>query len=222
MYSHADLGNTDSGLLRVRIHVVDDDPASRESLYTFLQSKGFDAERFESAQDFLASVGSEEAACLITDLKMPGMNGLELQEELARRGFDFPVIVVSGYADVPSTVRAMRNGAVTLLEKPYREEDLEAAVRESVRLVRQRHERRCRQQETVNRLETLTDAEREIMELLLNGTSNKSIASQLDLGLRTVERRRHVLLEKMGVASLPELARMVAEIEICPESSGRA
>ena len=207
--------------LSIRIYVVDDDPASRESLYLFLRSQGRDAERFESANDFLDAVDIDQPACLITDLKMPGTCGLELQEELARRGSDMPVIVVSGYADVTSAVRAMKNGAITLLEKPYSEEDLANAVSEAVRRVATSYDRDRRRKRIEVQLETLTDGEREIMDLLLQGSSNKTIASKLDYGLRTVERRRHILLEKMNVSSLPELARLVAEVEIGAEVNGR-
>jgi len=198
----------------VRVHVVDDNRASRESLYLYLRSQGYDVAKHASAAEFLAAVDKTEEACLITDLKMPGMSGLELQEELVRRGNEIPVIVVSGFADVPSAVRAMQNGAVTLLEKPYREEDLFSAVKESVRRVREERQARERRREVEGKLESLSEGEREIMDFLLQGVSNKTIANKLDYGLRTVERRRHILLQKMGVASLPELATMVSGADI--------
>ena len=207
----------------VPVCVVDDDPAARESLVAFLHARGYAASAYSSGESFLSELNPSASCCVITDLKMPGMSGLELQDELLRRGHHLPVIVVSGFADVPMTVRVMRNGAVTLLEKPYDDRALAAALDEAIAKVRQRHQRSDRARETRGRLENLSAEERDVMDRLLRGHSNKMIAEALEVGLRTVERRRHMILDKIGVASLPELARLIAEMEfldVAAEPSG--
>jgi len=193
------------------VYVVDDDQATRESVCAFVEGLGYVAVPFRTGEEFLKDFDTAWSGCLVTDYRMPGINGLELQSQLSERGSRMPVIVVSGYANVPVTVRAMRLGAVTLLEKPYQEYELASAIREA--LLRDEENRRTarRQAEICERIETLTYEERRVMQQIVAGKMNKWIALELGLGKRTVERYRHNIFEKMHVESAAELARTVAE-----------
>jgi two-component system response regulator DctR len=192
------------------IYVVDDDRAGRESLCDLLESQGFVCAPFASAEEFLAGYDEAEEGCVITDYKMPGMSGVELQAELAERKSLLPVIVVSGFADVPVAVRAMQLGAVTLLQKPLDCGELLAAIDAALALAAERRRSHAQAADLTRRLSQLSSDERSVMDLLLEGRANKAIAKQLDIGLRTVERRRQLILEKMNVNSLPELAALLA------------
>lgn len=195
---------------RLMVFVVDDDPAGREALCELLRSQGRNCEAFSSASEFLERYDSTRCGCVITDYKMPGMNGIELQSALGDRGSNLPVIVVSGFADVPVAVRAMQRGAVTLLQKPYDRDELLAAVDAALALAVQRWRKDARDSEVAARLAALTPDERQVMQMLVDGKPNKMVARELDIGLRTVERRRQQILEKVGVGSLPELAALIA------------
>ncbi len=190
------------------VFVVDDDPAACASVVAVVEAQGFSAQRFESAEAFLHAYRNQ-AGCLIADLRMPGMGGLELQEQLVEAGTSLPVILISAYADVPLAVRAMQSGAVTLLEKPYRQEELLNAIEQALERDRQQREHQQRLSELESRMAELTRGERQVLSLLIQGHTNKAIASRLDLGLRTVEKYRHNLFKKLGVQSLPELVRVV-------------
>ena len=192
------------------VYVVDDDPAGRESLCDLLHSQGLECAAFASAEDFLEQHDDTRLGCVVTDYKMPGMNGAELQAALAARRSRLPVIVVSGFADVPVAVRAMQQGAITLLQKPCDRAELLAAVEAALAVAAQRAQRHADEDEVAARLATLSEDEQQVMQLLVEGRPNKLIAKELDLGLRTVERRRQQVLEKMGVGSLPELASLIA------------
>ena len=195
------------------IAVVEDDDAGRESLHAWLISNGFNATIYASAEEFLAQSNLDAPGCVITDYKMPGISGTDLQSELTKLDVVLPVIVVSGYADIPVTVRAMRQGAVTLLEKPFDNTELLRALEEALRKnFRSRRQRQAASTVQEN-IATLNDAQREIMRLLVAGQPNKTVANQLDLGLRTVERHRQQIFQKMHVESLPELATLLAQAE---------
>jgi FixJ family two-component response regulator len=199
------------------IYVVDDDPAVRQSLAELVQSPGFVCKTFASAEEFLAHHHHEEGVgCVVTDYCMPGMNGTELQTALAKRNSKLPVIVVSGFADVPVAVRAMQHGAITLLQKPFNRNELLAAVETALQVAARRAGEAAAESEIAAQLARLTAEETAVMELLLAGHPNKAIARELDLGLRTVERRRQQVLEKMGVGSLPELACLIAPLRKSP------
>jgi FixJ family two-component response regulator len=195
---------------RLIVFVVDDDPAGREALCELLRSQGRTCETFASAHEFLSRYDRARCGCVITDYKMPGMNGIELQADLAQRGSNLPVIVVSGFADVPVAVRAMQRGAVTLLQKPYDRDELLAAVDTALGLAVQRWQKIARDSQVATRLAALSPDEHRVMQMLVDGRPNKAIARELDIGLRTVERRRQQILEKVGVGSLPELAALIA------------
>ena len=190
------------------VFVVDDDSSVRDSLKILLESFGFKAEAFESASAFLNSDAVNARGCLVADVRMPDMDGLELQEELARRGKSLPTIIVTVHADVPLAVRAMKAGAIEFLEKPYNETALVESVRRGLREASAMGEERQKQEAASKRLATLTDREREVYELLVVGHPNKVIAFKLDISPRTVEIHRAHVMEKMQARNLAELIRM--------------
>jgi len=195
------------------IFIVDDDEAVRVSLQALLEAEGYAAETFASAKIFLASDAPSRRGCLIADIRMPDMDGLALQEELVRRKVALPVIVITGHGDVPLAVRAMKAGAVDFLEKPYDEAVLLAAIRRALAAAEEASARSASFQETEARLASLTEREREVLDLLAAGKPNKVIAYELDISPRTVEIHRARVMEKMQAKSLAELVRMVVAID---------
>ncbi len=197
----------------ITIFVVDDDVQARKSVCALVSSMGLAAEGYASGEEFLASYQEGRRGCVVTDLRMPGMSGLELQQELLRRDWPLPVVMLTAYPRTSVTVQAMRAGAVTLVEKPYRDHELweaiSKAISEEVALWAQKRRRR----EIQARIASLTPSEREVLDRLVGGMPNKAIAQELGLGLRTVESRRHEVFRKMQANSLPELVRLVLEAQ---------
>jgi two-component system, LuxR family, response regulator FixJ len=191
------------------VFVVDDDPGARESVAALVKSRGLQVSTFSSAEEFLSSYDPSKRGCLVLDVRMTGMTGLELQEKLAAQGFTLPVIIITGHADVPMAVRAMQAGAVTFLEKPAAEQELWASIQKALESEHREQQQQSLRAEVESRLETLTQAEKDVMDKLLAGKPNKIIASELDLGLRTVELRRSNIMKKMQADSLAELVRLV-------------
>lgn len=193
------------------VFVVDDDHASRLSVAAYVGAHGYRVQTFDSGEAFLDAYDGNTCGIVISDYRMPGMDGLELQQRLAEQDLPLPIIIVSGYADVPTAVRALRGGALTLLEKPYDQATLLSAVNEASRVAEEWFRVRRRNQEAHERLATLRDGEREVMQMILDGYANKTIASRLDISLRTVERRRHDILDKLGATSLVDLSDLVKD-----------
>jgi len=189
-----------------KICVVDDDESVLESLRELLDAAGYETSCFSSAPQFLASDIHSICDCLISDVRMPEMDGLVLQEELVRREFRFPMIIITGHGDVPLAVRAMRSGASDFIEKPFRHETLLASVERALEpTVRLRDANKIVAQRTA----ALTDRERDVMALLVLGDANKVIAQKLDISFRTVEVHRSRVLAKMQVNNIAELVRLV-------------
>lgn len=193
------------------VYVVDDDPASREAVSLLVDEMGVAAEAFGSAEEFLERYDGQRPACLVTDVRMLRMSGLELQEELNRRGVHMATVVLTAYADTPVTVRAIKNGAVTLLEKPCRDLELWDAIREALEQDAKQCAEDQRRLEMSDRLNALSPSERAVLDLLMDGSPNKAIASKLDVSVRTVEVRRQSIYSKMGADSVAELVRRVVE-----------
>ncbi|MEM6329074.1 MAG: response regulator [Planctomycetota bacterium] len=193
------------------VYVVDDDPASREAVSLLVEEMGVPALAYDSAEAFLDAYDGHRPACLVTDVRMLRMSGLELQEELARRGQPMATIVLTAYADTQLTVRAIKNGAVTLLEKPCRDLELWDAIREGLAQDAAAAGRDQRRQELSARLAGLTPAENAVLELILAGEPNKAIAARLDVSVRTVEVRRKAIYDKMHADSVAELVRAVMQ-----------
>jgi two-component system response regulator FixJ len=195
------------------IFVVDDDNQVRKAVMALVGAMGVETRGYVSAEEFLAEYDGRRPACLVTDVRMLGMSGLELQEELLRRGESIPVIVLTAFASTPGTVRAMKNGAVTLLEKPCRDDELWEAVRDALAADRQSLARDQARVDVRRRLDTLTSKEREVMEFITAGDANKVVARKLGCSVRTVELHRRGVFQKMAADSLAELVRMVVAVE---------
>jgi len=191
------------------VHIVDDDPAVRQAMSLLVRSMGLRPEAFASGNEFLDRCDGSRPGCVLLDLRMPGLSGMELLELMQRHKLSLPVIIISAHGDVPTAVRAMRSGAINFLEKPCRDQQLWEAIQEALR-----HDERVRR-ETIQRgrlrrrLETLTDGEHEVLERLIDGKSNKLIAAELGMSVRTIEVRRSKLMDKMQAGSLAELVRLV-------------
>jgi FixJ family two-component response regulator len=192
--------------------VVDDDDAVRNSLRLLLKSAGIHAEVASSAQDYLGRFDATQGGCLLLDVRMPGMSGLELQQELNMRGATIPVIFITGNGDIPMAVEAMQHGAFDFLQKPFRDQDLldrvqRALARDTENRTRLRHTDRIRE-----RLASLSPREREVLELVTQGKANKMVASDLGVSQRTVEIHRAHVMQKMEASSLAELVRMMMTV----------
>lgn len=190
------------------VYIVDDDRAVRDSLHLLLESAGIVSEVFESASEFLAGFRPDRIGCLVADIRMPGMSGLELQQELVSRKAEIPVIFITGHGDVPMAVRAIKAGATDFIEKPYTVDDIlgavTAATATSVEAGGPDDEAEA---EYLQRLEQLTPRQRETLELIVQGHTNTSAAHCLGISPRTVEVHRAKIMEKMGAGSLAELVR---------------
>lgn len=195
------------------IFVVDDDDLARKAVMALVGAMGVETRGFASAEEFLATYDGRRPACLVTDVRMLGMSGLELQEELLRRGESLPVIVLTAFASTPGTVRAMKNGAVTLLEKPCRDDELWEAVRDGLAADRQTIAVDQSRDDVRRRLDGLTAKEREVLDCITAGDANKVVARKLGCSIRTVELHRRGVFQKMAAASLAELVRMVVAVE---------
>jgi FixJ family two-component response regulator len=191
------------------IFIVDDDPAARNSLAALVKSRRLTVETFSSAEDFLEGYDPAKRGCLIVDVRMTGMSGLDLLERMAANGLNLPVIVITGFADVPMAVRAMRAGAVTFLEKPCGEQELWDAMQMALDAEAQANELQQKRAQIEERYAQLKPIEVEVLERLMAGLTSKTIAYELQLGLRTVELRRANIMNKMGARSLAELVRLV-------------
>jgi FixJ family two-component response regulator len=198
------------------VFVVDDDQAARESLRWLLESVGHAVQCHASAQEFLASYDGSRPGCLVLDVRMPGMSGLELQSHLLERDWCLPVIIVTGHGDVPMAVRAMKAGAVDFLQKPYNDQTLLDRIRQALDLCQQRrlnHDELIRIQANYRQL---TPREREVATLVVAGKSNKVIAAELGLSPKTIEVHRANVMFKMQTHSLSQLVQMWIRLEMAP------
>jgi two-component system response regulator FixJ len=190
------------------VHVIDDDEAVRQSLAFLLTTAGFDVQTYESAPRFLEEAAKIKAGCVITDVRMPGMTGIELLRRVRELKLPLPVIVITGHGDVPLAVEAMKMGAIDFLEKPFEEELLLTSVRSALNVLERDHRRELERAEIEGRLAALSHRERDVLEGLVAGQANKQIAFQLGISPRTIEIYRANLMTKMQAASLSELVRM--------------
>jgi FixJ family two-component response regulator len=190
------------------VYIVDDDHAVRDSLSLLLNSVGIRNQTFDSATAFLAAFQPNRIACLVADIRMPVMSGLELQNELNARKAAIPIIFITGHGDVPMAVNAMKDGAMDFLTKPFRDQDLLDRVRAALSGARAEFDSTQQLQEVRERFESLTPREREVMELVVQGLANKVIAMDLGVSQRTVELHRARVMQKMSVRSLAELVRL--------------
>ncbi len=195
-----------------RVHVVDDDEALRDALGVLLRMAGFAVCTFPDAESVLAEVTPATAGCLVVDVRMPGMGGLELQQELTRRGVTMPLIVITGHGDVPMAVQALKAGALDFFEKPFDDRLLIERVREALAAdARARAERR-EHDAAAERIGQLSPREREVMRMVAEGLSNKVIGARLGISSRTVETHRARVMEKTGATSAADLTRLVLRL----------
>lgn len=202
------------------VFVVDDDLSVREALSSLIRSVGLRVLTFASAQEFLAFERPNATACLVLDVRMPGLSGLELQRELSLRELALPIIFITGHGDIPMTVRAMKAGAVDFLSKPFREQDLLDAIAHSLERDGAARQQRAELAEIQARYDTLTSREREVIALVVRGMRNKQTAAELGITEVTIKVHRHNIMEKMGARSLPGLTGMVDRLQL-PEGGGR-
>ena len=195
------------------VFVVDDDPAMRESLCWLIESIGLKARAYESAGAFLGAFDPAWSGCLVVDVRMPGMNGLELHAQLAEKGNALPVLIITGHGDVPMAVRAMKNGAFDFLEKPFKDQALLERIGQAISHDQKRREAMSRDADFQMRLQSLSPRERQVLDLVVQARLNKQIAATLDLGAKTVESHRANVMRKLGAATVVELVRMVMEHE---------
>jgi FixJ family two-component response regulator len=196
------------------IAIVDDDPSVREGLHSLIRSAGWRAEAFSSAQEFLARRAAEAPSCLVLDLQLPGLSGLDLQKRMAEVDLEIPIVFLSGHGNIPASVQAMKAGAIEFLTKPVEEQDLLRAIREAIE-----SDRRIRQQHAAindlqSRYQTLTAHEREVMQQVISGLLNKQIAAELKITEFTVKIHRGQVMRKMRADSLAGLVRMAESLGI--------
>ena len=196
----------------IGVHVIDDDPAIRDSLDWLFRSRELPVTTWDSGEAFLAAWSPQTRGCLVLDVRMAGMSGLEVLDRLDEQGSILPVIVLTGHGDVPVAVQSLKKGAVDFLEKPFDAGDLVDRVRAALELEARRHTVATTSRALAERLDTLSTREREVMDLMLKGLLNKQIADDLGIAMRTVEVHRARILEKFGVRSAVELAGRLAAL----------
>jgi RNA polymerase sigma factor (sigma-70 family) len=193
------------------IYIVDDDPAVRDSLQLLIEQEGVAVHAFDGAESFLAACSQEWRGCAVIDVRMPGMNGLQLHEELIRRGIHLAIVFLTGHGDIPMSVKAIKAGAVDFLTKPVTAEALLASVRTALMVSEEMYSQTEMYQLITARLASLTERERQVMLLAVAGHPNKEIARRLGISHRTVEIHKGRIMQKTGAATLLDLARLVQE-----------
>jgi FixJ family two-component response regulator len=191
------------------VYIVDDEAPVRKSLSALTKSVGYESKTFDSAESFVEAFDTLESGCLLLDVCMPGLSGLELQEKLRKRHIQIPTIIISGHADVPMAVRAMKSGAADFIEKPFRSEELLVRIRQCMAGEFKRRQSARRQREAESRLASLTPREEDVMRGIVEGQRNKQIAADLGLSARTVEAHRASIMEKLKARTVSDVVRQV-------------
>lgn len=196
------------------VYVVDDDLDVRESLQSLFQSVGLNSQTFGSAKEFLSAKLADAVSCLILDVRLPGLSGLDFQAELARAQMNIPIVFITGHGDIPMSVKAMKGGAIEFLAKPVREQDLLDAVQVALDRARASHDSDMKSRDLRERYGALSIREKQVMGLVCAGLMNKQAAAEIGISEITVKVHRHNVMKKLGARSLPELVRMADFLEI--------
>ncbi len=203
------------------VFVVDDDEAVRDSLCWLIRSVGLAVETAESGQEFLDRFDRNRSGCVVLDIRMPGMSGLDLLERLREAEATIPVIMITGHGDVPMAVRALKAGAMDFIEKPFNDQVLLDCVQRAIERDSQQRQQMLRQAAVETRYAELTPREREVMDLVVQGHSNKSVATRLDISVKTVEAHRSRIMEKMEANSVSHLVRLALALDPSSPHHGR-
>jgi len=198
------------------VFVIDDDPSVLKSLARLLKSLGFYAETFASAELFLARKHYDGVGCIVLDVRMPGLSGMDLQDELSRADYGMPIIFITGHGNIPMSVQAMKKGAVNFLAKPFDDEELLQAVREAIEKDRKAKAERAEVHDALKLIEQLTPREQEVLRYVITGMPNKQIALKLDIAEKTVKVHRGRIMEKLRVESVADLVRLAEKAAIQP------
>ncbi len=193
----------------IKVFIVDDDAAMRKSLRWLIESVGLEVEAYESATEFLEHYQPDAVGCLLLDVRMPGMSGLDLQEHLRTQRISIPVLMVTGHADVPMAVRALKAGAFDFIEKPFNDQVLLERVQRAIEHAQRARSEHAKRAEIDKRIESLTPRERQVMEMVVNGMANKQVAAELGLSEKTIEVHRKHVMDKMEAGNVADLIRMV-------------
>ncbi len=196
------------------VYVVDDDPSVRKALERLLRSAGHEAKTFPSALEFLDFTHPDAPGCLVLDIKMPGLSGLELQDRLADKGISLPIVFITGHGTVPASVRALKAGAMDFLQKPFEDRDLLDAVSQGIEKDRRRRHEQKEMKKLRAKWDTLTTREREVFRLVVTGMLNKQVAFDLGITEKTIKVHRGRVMEKMGAQSLSDLVRFSEKLGI--------
>jgi len=197
----------------VTIHIVDDDPGMLKYLSELVSTIDYKSETYDNANDFLNAYNDDGLGCLILDLRLPDINGLELQQQLASNNIDLPVIMISGFGDVPTAVKAMKAGVLDFLEKPFKGQELLDLIHNAISKHKTDRHKNNTQNITLERINSLTKREKEVMQHVVTGTLNKDIAKLLEISVKTVEVHRSNVMEKMTASSIADLVRMSLEVQ---------
>ncbi len=201
------------------LFIVDDDASVRKGVGRFLQSAGFSTKLFASSQEFLEYERSDGPSCLVLDVQMPGLNGLELQEEMAARGISIPIIFITGHGDIPMTVKAMKSGAIDFLPKPFEDEMLLSSIDKALEKDLCDRRKQGEKESILGRLDKLTKRERQVFDLVITGLLNKQIAGELGAAVKTIKVHRGRVMRKLEVVSVAELVHLAEQAHVYPTPS---
>ena len=199
--------------LNATIHIVDDDPSMLRYLSDLVNTLDYNSQTYDSASNFLDTYNNDGLGCLILDLRLPGISGLELHQQLPEIGVDLPVIMISGFGDISTVVKAMKSGVLDFLEKPFKGQELLELIHKAINQHKEIREKKNTQNKALTRLDSLTKREKQVMELVVAGMLNKDIAKELEISIKTVEVHRANVMDKMSANSVADLVRMSLEVE---------
>ena len=195
------------------IHIIDDDPSMLKYLSDLVNTLNYKSQTYGSANDFLDKYNNEGLGCLVLDLRLPGISGLDLHQQLPEHGIDLPVIMISGFGDISTVVKAMKSGVLDFLEKPFKGQELLDLIHNAINQHKEIREKSNTQNKAKIRLDSLTKREKEVMQLVVAGMLNKDIATKLEISIKTVEVHRANVMDKMSVKSVADLVRMSLDVE---------